>query len=605
MKLEKLSGLSWIHGLYLINHASLAALKNAPVEQRLLDHLVDGFEGESGCLALLEGEDSGHLRIFAGIGLSPGVMGSRVKVSDGVMGCVIRENSPVLLCGDASSDPRFAKYLPRDLGPVQGSAMCFPLSVLGRIIGALSVSRGTALSPYEQEDLESGTVVVSLISLVIENARLQQEQRSRIAALVESEARFQATFEQAAAGMSMQDIEGRNLEVNNTFCSMLGYTKAEFQLIRYAQITHPDDLARNRELRRSLLAGEVDHYSHEKRYIRKDGAPVWGRASVSLVRDTQGRPKYTVAVIVDISEHKRAEEALRLSNAELFKSNEQLQAAQNQLLQAEKMASIGQLAAGVAHEINNPIGYVNSNLGALENYLRDVFELLAAYETAESALPAGICAELRDLRQKVDLEFVRTDIDSLVNESKEGIMRVTKIVKDLKDFSHVRSEEEWKLADLHEGLESTLNIVRNDLKYKCEIRKEYGVLPEIECIPSELNQVFMNLLVNAGQSIDQRGTITIRTAAADDGVWVEIEDSGGGIAAENIGKIFDPFFTTKPLGSGTGLGLSLSYGIAQKHGGRIEVSSTLGQGSRFRVWLPLRHAPFTAPALAQAEATGA
>jgi signal transduction histidine kinase len=167
-------------------------------------------------------------------------------------------------------------------------------------------------------------------------------------------------------------------------------------------------------------------------------------------------------------------------------------------------------------------------------------------------------------------------------------MRVTKIVKDLKDFSHVDAGDEWQLADLHQGLDSTLNIVWNEIKYKCEVKKEYGALPEIECLPSQLNQVFMNMLINAGHAIEERGTIVIRTGTADGQVWVEFEDSGKGIAPEHIGKIFDPFFTTKPVGKGTGLGLSLSYGIVHKHKGRIEVRSAPGRGTTFRVWLPER-----------------
>jgi hemerythrin-like metal-binding protein len=265
-----------------------------------------------------------------------------------------------------------------------------------------------------------------------------------------------------------------------------------------------------------------------------------------------------------------------------------LEETRNQLLQSEKMASIGQLAAGVAHEINNPIGYVSSNLGTLERYLQEVFAMLTAYESTEESLPPAVCADLRARKQVADLEFLKGDIGSLLSESKEGVTRVTKIVKDLKDFSHVDKGDSWQRADLHQGINSTLNIVWNELKYKCEVKKEYGTLPEIDCLPSQLNQVFMNILINAGHAIEERGTIVIRTGATDGEVWVEFEDSGRGIAPENIEKIFDPFFTTKPVGKGTGLGLSLSYGIVHKHKGRIEVKSEVGRGTTFRVWLPER-----------------
>ncbi len=284
-------------------------------------------------------------------------------------------------------------------------------------------------------------------------------------------------------------------------------------------------------------------------------------------------------------------QALTLEREEQQSLIADLKAAQNQLLQSEKMASIGQLAAGVAHEINNPIGYVHSNLGTLEKYILDLFSVLAAFEAAEGDFPpdSASLARIRAYKETLDLPFLREDIPILMAESREGITRVKKIVQDLKDFSHV-DEAEWQWCDLHRGLDSTLNIVWNELKYKAEVIKEYGVLPEIECIPSQLNQVFMNLLVNAGHAIESHGAITIRTGREGDEVWVEVADSGKGIAPEHLARIFDPFFTTKPVGQGTGLGLSLSYGIVKKHHGRIEVESAAGKGTTFRVWLPVKQA---------------
>ncbi|MFA7281195.1 MAG: ATP-binding protein, partial [Sterolibacterium sp.] len=180
-------------------------------------------------------------------------------------------------------------------------------------------------------------------------------------------------------------------------------------------------------------------------------------------------------------------------------------------------------------------------------------------------------------------------------ESREGLMRVKKIVLDLKDFSRTGGEEEWKWADVQHGLESTLSVVWNELKYKCEVIKEYGQLPPILCLPTQLNQVFMNLLVNAAQAIETHGIVTIRTGQEEDQVWVEVADSGKGIAPENLAHLFDPFFTTKPVGQGTGLGLAVSYSIIEKHHGRIEVHSELGKGATFRVWLPVRQADGMVP----------
>ena len=266
---------------------------------------------------------------------------------------------------------------------------------------------------------------------------------------------------------------------------------------------------------------------------------------------------------------------------------EKLETARNQAIQAEKLASIGQLAAGVAHEINNPIGFVLSNFRSLERYMIDVFDVIAAYEAAEPLLPsAPQVALLRQAKEAAELDFVREDVKQLLRESCDGLDRVKRIVQDLKDFSRV-GENEWQTADLVRGLESTLNVVRNEIKYKAEVVKRYGAMPEIECMPSQLNQVFMNLLVNAAHAIAGQGTITIGCGTVDDQVWVAVSDTGSGIAPEVLSRIFDPFFTTKPVGQGTGLGLSLSYSIVRQHGGRIEVESEVGIGTTFRVWLPI------------------
>jgi signal transduction histidine kinase len=253
------------------------------------------------------------------------------------------------------------------------------------------------------------------------------------------------------------------------------------------------------------------------------------------------------------------------------------------------MASIGQLAAGVAHEINNPIGYVHSNIGTLREYMTSLFGMLKAYGAAlASPDPASHREELRAQREKLDIDFILGDLPQLLDESREGIERVTRIVQDLKEFSHVGRNETMRAADLVKGLESTLNIVWNDLKYKAKVERIYGDMPAVECHASEINQVFMNLLINAGQAIAERGVITLACGVDGEEAWISIADTGCGIPEETLGRIFDPFYTTKPIGRGTGLGLAISYRIVEKHHGRIEVESTVGQGTTFRVVLPVR-----------------
>jgi signal transduction histidine kinase len=323
------------------------------------------------------------------------------------------------------------------------------------------------------------------------------------------------------------------------------------------------------------------------------------RAFVAAVDEAYLKADSDIALVtrsLDImsAELNQRNEALSREKDEQAVLIEKLEFAHNQLLQSEKMASIGQLAAGVAHEINNPIGYVNSNISALSGYLNQLIEMLGVYESAESALEPQARSTVTACRTRLDIDFLKSDIQDILSESKEGIGRVKKIVQDLKDFSHP-DEGKFLYANLHHGIDSTLNIVANEIRYKADVITEFGDVPEIECILSQLNQVFMNLLVNAAHAMrsERRGKIFIRSGpGADQSVWIEIADDGCGIPAENLTKIFDPFFTTKPVGQGTGLGLSLAYGMIQKHHGSIKVTSTPGQGTCFHISLPI-HQPAT------------
>ncbi len=437
--------------------------------------------------------------------------------------------------------------------------------------------------------------------LLLVLARDVGQERQVEAALEQTLSQLRATLESTGNGILVIDWQGRIASCNRLFSTIWNIPEALLLarddaaiLNRMAEQVEDDGPFRAR------LQAIVDRDETEEVFRLRDGR----------VLECKSRPQYLSEHIVgrvfgftDITERTLAEIALRESRdkleervlertasleaekarqAELIKK---LEEAQNQLLQSEKMASIGQLAAGVAHEINNPVGFVMSNLGSLQRYVADLLRLLAAYEEREAGLAESERLAVTALKQEIDADYLREDIGQLLAETQEGLQRVKQIVKDLKDFSHVDSAERvW--ANLETGLDSTLNVVWNELKYKARVVKEYGRIPEIECLPSQLNQVFMNLLVNAAHAIDTQGQITIRTGYDAAQVWVEVEDTGRGIPPEHLSKIFDPFFTTKPVGKGTGLGLSLSYGIVRKHGGRIEVKSEPGKGSTFRVVLP-------------------
>ena len=414
------------------------------------------------------------------------------------------------------------------------------------------------------------------------------ERRAADLALQESEARFRAIFDSVQEGIFIHDIDtSAILATNHRACEMFGYGESDILAASIEDLSSgvpPYTQADGAYWMMRAAAGEPQSFEWHSR--RTDGSLFW--AEVNMRRAELAGQERVVVVVRDISRRKAQEEELRQNLERQVQLNKKLEEAHNQLLQSEKLASIGQLAAGVAHELNNPIGFVHSNLGSLDGYLKDLFAIIDACEIVDPR-SVGECPQLaavHRLMAEKDYTYIKTDIAALMAESKDGLARVRKIVQDLKDFSRV-GEAEWQWADLHKGLDSTLNIVWNELKYKCKVNKEYGELPDVHCLPSQLNQVFMNLLVNAGQAIVERGEITVRTGRDGEHVWVEVADSGAGIPQENLNRIFEPFFTTKPVGKGTGLGLSLSYGIVVKHRGRIEVTSEVGKGSTFRVVLPI------------------
>ncbi len=279
---------------------------------------------------------------------------------------------------------------------------------------------------------------------------------------------------------------------------------------------------------------------------------------------------------------------LENKNLELEKAYADLKASQSQLLQQEKMASIGQLAAGVAHEINNPVGFVTSNLGTLKKYIERLAEFIAkSSEEIKASGSSDLLTAFQEQRQKLKIDFILEDIESLIKESLDGVERVKVIVQNLKNFSRVDQAVDVR-ADINTCLDDTLNIAWNELKYKVTVQKEYGDLPLTRCKPQQLNQVFMNILVNAAQSIEEKGIIRIKTWVEDTAIFVSIEDTGCGISKENLSRVFEPFFTTKAIGKGTGLGLSITYDIVKKHGGDMQVTSEVGKGSKFIIQLPLK-----------------
>ncbi|MEW6683090.1 MAG: ATP-binding protein [Nitrospirota bacterium] len=368
---------------------------------------------------------------------------------------------------------------------------------------------------------------------------------------------------------------------------------------------------------------------HELEELTKQGT-LWGKSGMLRSRDGEGIPvqmnlslvthsngkldgivivardvRETLRLVADLQQAKvTLEERVRQRTVEIEqalrereKANLELTRKDDQLIRQEKMASLGQLAAGVAHEINNPVGFVSSNLQMLQTYLGDLTEYVertnAMIERLSGlGLPESAGAHIQEFVRRngqAPASQAIEDARQSVVESIDGLNRVKKIVSALREFSHADQDDpDW--ADLNEGLESTINIVWNELKYKATLHRDYGDLPKVLCYPHQLNQVFMNLLVNATQAIPDRGEIWVKTWADSDQVYVDIRDTGSGIPEDHLSKIFDPFFTTKPVGQGTGLGLSIVYGIVERHGGMVRVNSRVGEGTTFHLAFPIQRA---------------
>ncbi|MFY0676140.1 MAG: HAMP domain-containing protein [Neptuniibacter sp.] len=283
---------------------------------------------------------------------------------------------------------------------------------------------------------------------------------------------------------------------------------------------------------------------------------------------------------------------LQDKNRQLEQANKDIKEAQSRLLQSEKMASVGVLAAGVAHEINNPLGFVMSNLGTLDEYVTNYRTLVSEYEKLlvlkDSSERKSQFQKIKSMREDFDIEFMNEDLDGLLQDTQEGSVRVREIVKGLKAFSHVDQSAEMQLTDINDCIEATLKVANNELKYHCEVITSLGDIPQTYCMAGQIKQVILNMLLNAAHAIKGKGTIEVATSQVGDRIELSIRDNGCGIDTADQGKLFDPFFTTKEVGEGTGLGLSISYGIiVDDHKGDIRVESELGEGSCFTIVLPV------------------
>ncbi len=393
--------------------------------------------------------------------------------------------------------------------------------------------------------------------------------------------------------------------INNKGCEILGYEEHEIIDRNWCDKCIPEEFRSDTEnIYNLIFKGKVDDFEyHEGTVLTKDGKRRLVAWHNSVLKDEKGNIKSILSSGEDITERKEAEEAIKKAYKELEKANSDMKNMQMQIIQSEKLASIGQLAAGVAHEMNTPVGFVACNFETLEKYLEKFKKLLEMYNHLSLEAPnleknkiLNHYETIKKMEQEMKIDFMIEDIDALFSESKEGLIRVTTIIQNLRDFSRVDQVESFDQFDLNHGIESTLAVARNTIKYQANVITEFADIPKVMCNGSQINQVLLNILVNAAHAIesqqrDEMGTVKIRTYVDEDYVNCEIEDNGPGIPHEYLKKIYEPFFTTKPAGKGTGLGLSVSYDIiVNKHKGALLVDSSVGKGTKFTIKLPLKSA---------------
>jgi PAS domain S-box-containing protein len=467
---------------------------------------------------------------------------------------------------------------------------------------------------------ETGEVIQLLGTVMDITERKQTE-----AALKISEERFYLAFEGSAMGLWDWNVNTGEVYFNSRWKTMLGYEVEEIEngFASWEKLLYPEDLQRAKSAIKAHFEGQTPVYEVEVRMLTKSGEWKWILAQGKVMeRSVSGNPVRMTGTHIDISDRKQAEATLLISEQrerakaqQLNQTLSQLKSAQSQLIQSEKMSTIGQMVAGVAHEINNPVSFIYSNITPAARYAHDLLNLIYIYQ---QYYPEPV-PEVTEKMQEIELDFIAEDFQKILDSMQQGAERIKQIVLSLRNFSRL-DEKNIKVVDIHEGIESTLVILQHRLKAlrKCgeiQVIKEYGNLPKIQCYPAQLNQVFMNVLLNAidaceeslviehsslinniptvtndsGQMFEKNPQIRISTEInRDNQVVVRIADNGLGICPAVQSKMFDPFFTTKPVGSGTGLGLSISYQIVKEsHGGELRCHSEVGQGTEFAIELPM------------------
>jgi two-component system NtrC family sensor kinase len=407
---------------------------------------------------------------------------------------------------------------------------------------------------------------------------------------------FRQVFEEIQDPMWICSPQGRIIDINPAGVTLLGY-KSKEDLLSVGSLSSLFHSQKNYCTWQKLMEGRGFVKDFEATLVSKNSELIATLLTSCSIRSNSNGVSAVAGIVRDITHSVKQEANVHKRNAELLDSLLNVRNTQPKLIQQEKLASIGQLAAGIAHELNNPVGFISSNFTSLKSYIGIVKEYITKLERSlvhggGGKSDAKTNPSVLSFKKESKVDYVLSDIENLVAESMEGVSRIIEIVSSLRNFSRIDHEGKIEQYDMNEALESTLTVARNEIKYVAEVEKDLEAVPLIECIGSEINQVLLNIIVNASQAIESqagsdKGLIRIRTYYDKDYIYCEIEDNGPGIPKSVISRVFDPFFTTKEAGEGIGLGLNISYDIVvNKHGGDLLVKSEPAKGATFTIKLP-------------------